>query len=86
MPEYSAYQQKVIHRYYENLDAISLQKLSELVADLYLSEGKKRQKLWERARAAMANARVPASRIDAIIESDSPEALAKLVSELSGKA
>ena len=85
MPEYSAYQQKVIHRYYENLDAISLQKLSELVADLYLSEGKKRQKLWDRARAAMTNAHVPASRIDAIIESDSPESLAKLVSELSGK-
>ncbi len=85
MPEYSAYQQKVIHRYYENLDAISIQKLRELVADLSLSEGKKRQKLWERARAAMANARVPASRIDAILQSDSPEALAKLVSELSGK-
>ena len=85
MPEYSAYQQKVIHRYYENLDAISVQKLSELVADLYLSEGKKRQKLWERARTAMVNAHVPQSRIDAVMASDSPEALAKLVSELSGK-
>ena len=85
MTEYSAYQQKVIHRYYENLDAISVQKLSELVADLYLSEGKKRQKLWERARAAMVNAHVPESRIDAVMASDSPEMLAKLVSELSGK-
>ena len=86
MAEYSAYQQKVIHRYYENIDTISIKKLSELVADLYLSEGKKRQKLWERARSAMSNARVPQSRIDAIISSDSPESLAKLVSELSGKA
>ncbi len=85
MSDYSPYQQKVIHRYYENLDTISIQKLGGLVADLYLSEGKKRQKLWDRAKAAMENAHVPASRIDAILDSDSPEMLAKLVSELSGK-
>ena len=47
MPEYSKYQQKVISRYYDNRDAIALQRAQELVTELYLSEGKKRQKHWE---------------------------------------
>lgn len=85
MTDYTPYQQKIIQRYYDNLDSISLQKLSELVADLYLSEGKKRQKLWDRAKLAMEKAKIPPSRIDAILQSDSPEQLAKLVAELSGK-
>ena len=86
MADYTPYQQKIIQRYYDNLDSISLQKLSDLVADLYLSEGKKRQKLWDRAKLAMEKAKVPTSRIEAVLQSDSPEQLAKLVEELSGKA
>ncbi len=36
--EYSQYQKGVISGYYGNLDAIMLQKLSELVSELYVAE------------------------------------------------
>ena len=38
---YTAHQQKIIKRYYQHIDAISLQRLAELVGELYLCEGKK---------------------------------------------
>ena len=38
MAERSKYQQKVIKNYYDNREAISLQRLSELVTELYLAE------------------------------------------------
>jgi len=41
--ERSKYQQKIIKNYYNNVEAISLQRLSELVTELYLAEGKARQ-------------------------------------------
>lgn len=47
MAEHSKYQQKIIKNYYENREAISLQRLSELVTELYLAEGKARQRQWK---------------------------------------
>ena len=45
---YSKYQQKVIKNFYDNREAISLQRLSELVTSLYLATGdKQKQKLWK---------------------------------------
>jgi hypothetical protein len=38
MGEYSQYQKSVISGYYDNLDMIMLQKLSELVSELYVAE------------------------------------------------
>lgn len=40
MTDYTPYQQKIIKRYYDNQDSIQLQRLSELVGELYLAEGK----------------------------------------------
>ena len=49
----------VISRYYDNLEGITLQKLQELVTELYLAEGKaKEDKLWERAAKAMEKLKV----------------------------
>ena len=53
MQDFTRHQQGIIKRYYENIDGISLQKLSELVTELYLAEGKKREKLWKTAVSAM---------------------------------
>lgn len=85
MENYSAHQQKIIKRYYENMDQVAWQRLSELVADLYLAEGKKREKLWTSAASFMQKMKVPQSRIDAIVEKKDVEALAKLVKELMSK-
>jgi len=85
MQDFSKHQQKIIKRYYENIDQISLQRLSELVADLYLAEGKKREKLWQSAAACMTKLGVPQPRIDHILAEKKPELVANLVKELLGK-
>ena len=85
MQDYTAHQQKIIKRYYQNIDAISLQKLSETVTELYLAEGKKRERLWKNAAAAMAKMGVLPARIEGIVKSNKPELLAQLVQEMQGK-
>ena len=84
MDNFSSHQQKIIKRYYNNLDTIQLQKLAETVTDLYLAEGKKIEKLWKTAVTAMQKLEVPQQRIDLLVKSQSLEQLAKLVKELQG--
>jgi hypothetical protein len=84
MENYTRHQQGIIKRYYENIDKVAWQRLSELVADLYLAEGKKRDKLWTSAASFMQKLKVPQVRIDAIVQKKDVEALAKLVKELMG--
>lgn len=85
MNDFSAHQQKIIKRYYQNIDAISLQKLSETVTELYLAEGKKRERLWKNAAVAMEKMGIQPARIESIVKSNKPELLAQLVQELQGK-
>ena len=82
---YSAYQQKIIKRYYNNLDAIALERLAELAGELYLAEGKKKQRAWDAAAAAMQKLGVPQSRIDHLVKQGKPALIAELVQELEGK-
>ena len=52
--DYSQHQKAVISGYYNNLDTIMLQKLGELVTELYLADTKAKQnRLWQRANKAM---------------------------------
>jgi hypothetical protein len=85
MENYSKHQQGIIKRYYENLDQIALQKLSELVTELYLAEGKKRDKMWQTATGYMEKLKVPKERVDHILAKKDVTLLAGLVKELSGK-
>jgi hypothetical protein len=55
-----------------------------MVSELYLSEGKKRQRLWKSAAEAMTKLGVPASRIDHLLKQDNPALLAQVVKELEG--
>lgn len=73
------YQEKIIKRYYENRDDLMLQKLGELTTDIYLAEGKKRARLWERVVAALANLGVDPVRIDRIVAADNPALVAELL-------
>ena len=82
MSDYTPHQQKIIKRYYDNLDGIQLQRLSELVSDLYLSEGKKLERTWKSAGAAMEKLNVPKSRIAHLLEKKDPALMAELVKEL----
>jgi hypothetical protein len=83
--ERSKYQQKIIKNYYENREAISLQRLSELVTELYLAEGKARQKTWKSITGALEKLKIPKSRIDHLAKQDNPSLVAKLVEELLAK-
>ncbi|WP_425396773.1 hypothetical protein [Aeoliella sp.] len=80
--EYSKYQQNIIKRYYDNREAVSLQRLSELVTELYLAEGKARERQWKYIVGALEKLEIPQSRIDHLREQDDPQLLAKLVEEL----
>lgn len=78
---HTKYQQKVIKRYYDNLDAIGLQRAQELVTELYLSEGKKRTKVWEALAKSLEQAGVPAAQIAHLRQQDNPELVANLLTE-----
>jgi hypothetical protein len=82
MENYSRYQQGIIKRYYNNHDTIQLQKLAELVGELYLSEGKKLEKIWKTIGELLLKLEVPKSRVDHVMEQKKPELVAKLVKEL----
>jgi hypothetical protein len=83
MADFTPHQQKIIKRYYDNLDTITMQKLGELVGDLYLAQGKKRQTVWKNIEAALKKLEVPQGRIDVLKQKDDPAAVAELVKELT---
>lgn len=86
MPQdYSPYQQKIIKRYYDNQDTIQSQKLAELVSELYLSEGKKRERVWKSIVTALEKLGIGPGRIAHLREKDDPALLAGVVKELQGK-
>jgi len=82
---YSKHQQKIIKNYYDNRGAISLQRLSELVTDLYLAEGKTRETKWKQAISALEKLGVGPKRIAHLREQDNPALLAKVVEEMMAK-
>jgi len=85
MADLTPYQQKIVKRYYDNADTLQRQRLAELVSELYLSTGKKRQKVWESVAAAMQKLQVPQSRIDHLRKQDNPALVAEVVKELEAR-
>jgi intergrase/recombinase len=76
--EYSDYQKKVITKYYNHLDILMLQKLQELVSELYLADTEAKQKrLWERVHKAMVNLKVPPEIMEHIMGKRDVEILAR---------
>lgn len=81
--DYSNYQRKVISRYYDNREQIDEQRLAELVTNLYLASGKKREKLWQSAEETMQRLQVPESRIRHVVDTGDPAILAEVVQDLA---
>ena len=82
MAEYSEYQKKIIRRFYDNRESGDEQRLAELVTNLYLSQGKKREKLWTQAEETMLRLKVPRKRIEHLIKTKDPALIAEVVKEL----
>jgi hypothetical protein len=85
MANRTAHQDKIIRSYYKNQDDIMLQKLGELVTDLYLSEGKAKGRVWERIASALKNLKIPETQIQHLVKADNPTLVANLLKELLEK-
>jgi len=79
--EFTEYQKAVVSGYYRNLDMIMLQKLSELVSELYIANAEadqaKQGRLWQRAHKAILKLNVPPAIINHIMEKRDVQILAK---------
>ncbi len=82
MADHTPYQRKIIDRYYKNLDAIKYQRLSELATDLYLAEGKKRDRLWAQVETTLRKLEFAEPRIAELIFKRDPAVLVAILKEL----
>jgi hypothetical protein len=85
MPDFTPHQQKIIKRYYDNIDGIQFQRLSELVGELYLAEGKKKQRVWKSVGETMLKLGIPQERVTHLLAQARPELIAEVVKELGRK-
>ncbi len=85
MADHSPYQQKIIRRYYNNFDAIKSQRLAELTTDLYLAEGKKRDRLWIQVAEILKGLEFPETRITHLLSKKDPALVAGIIQELQSK-
>lgn len=84
MADHSPYQDKIIKRYYRNYDDIQAQRLADLTTDLYLAEGKARDRLWKRVSEILTKLEFPASRIEHLMLKRDPALLPGILKELGG--
>ncbi len=85
MAKRSNYQDRIIRNYYENRDEIMLQRLGELVTDLFLAEGKAKVRLWKRVGEVLDKLKVPPGEIQHLVQSDNPTLLANKLKKLLEK-
>ena len=85
MAKRTPYQDKIIRRYYQNQDQILVQRLGDLVTDLYLAEGDKRVRLWKRTAEILEKLKVPNARVQHVCQSDNPALVAEVLKELLEK-
>ena len=86
MAEFSKYQHKVIQRYYDNRDSIALQRAQELVTELYLTTGKKRERHWDSLELHLGKLGVKPDVIQHLRSEDKPEKVATLIKKLMEKS
>lgn len=86
-PDLTPAQRKIVGRYYANKDSIVQARLSEVVSELYVATAEGRQapikRLWNSARAALAQQGVPAEQVERIVQARDLKALAALATRLS---
>jgi hypothetical protein len=85
MSNFSRYQQNIIRRYYDNREGIALQRAQELVTELYLTEGKKREKHWKSLAGHLESLGVKPAQIEHLIKQNNPELAAKCIQGLVEK-
>ena len=81
----SSYQDRIIRNYYQNRDDIMLQRLGELVTDLFLAEGKTKTRIWKRVAEILEKLKIPKSEIEHLVRSDNPTLVANVLKKLLEK-
>ncbi len=76
---HSRHQEKIIKNYYQNRDAIGLQKAQEAITELYLSEGKKRATIWKRLVSHLEKIGMKPEQIRSLQASDDPAKVAEAI-------
>jgi hypothetical protein len=85
MAKRTPYQERIIRDYYRNQDTIMLQRLGDLVADLYLAEGPARGRLWKRAGETLRKLQVPEGQVQHVVQSGDPALLLALLKQMLEK-
>lgn len=75
----SKHQEKIIKNYYRNRDQIALQRSQELVTELYLSSGKKREQVWKNLAGHLEKLGLSEKQVTHLREQDDPEVVAKVI-------
>lgn len=86
MSERTKFQERAIRNFYENREGIALQRVQELVTELYLSEGRKRDKHWKNLATHLQKLGVAPETIEHLVAQDNPELVATLIQKLMEKA
>ncbi len=80
MTEHSAYQQKLIQRYYDHRDGILLTRLEELIGALYLADSdRKAEQGWKRVDKALVGLKIPNALRAKLLAGRDVESLARHV-------
>ena len=80
----SSHQMKIVNRYYEHLDTITLNKLAESATELYLcTDPKKAEKLWATVAKALDKTAASDKLVKRILDTKDIKGLAEMVSKLS---
>lgn len=81
--QYSEYQKKIIKDYYDNNKTIKIQRLGEIVSNLYLETSKKRIELaWKRIRKMLYDLNLSEYQIECIVNEKDIERLSKTIATL----
>lgn len=81
--DYTPYQQGLIKRYYEHRDTLALQRLGEIVSDLYVETSESKiARAWAAAHKQMLAAGVHAHEAGQIVKERDLGALARLIARI----
>ena len=80
---YTPFQQKVIRRFYENKDLRLIQKLGELVSNLYVETSeKKRESGWKRIKEILIDLKVHQHEVEFLTKDKNLAVISKKLAEM----
>lgn len=80
---YTEYQKKVIRNFYENKDLRLIQKLGELVSDMYLETNeKKRESGWKKIQKMLVDLKVHPNEIEFLTKDKNLTVISRKLAEM----